>query len=131
MSPSNNILGVIPARLESTRLPRKVLRQIAGKPLLAWVVEAARRCPHLENVLVATDSAEVAALCREIFNIGGDGPVVGQARPVWNTPRNLGVALIGMRDQSVRLAASLHRDLMIRKDHQQGTEYRQMLDKRA
>jgi 3-deoxy-manno-octulosonate cytidylyltransferase (CMP-KDO synthetase) len=57
-------LGVIPARLASSRLPRKVLREIAGRPLLAWVVEAARACPQLDAVIVATDSEEVAALCR-------------------------------------------------------------------
>jgi 3-deoxy-manno-octulosonate cytidylyltransferase (CMP-KDO synthetase) len=56
-------LGVIPARLASTRLPRKVLRQVAGKPLLAWVVEAARACPQLDQVIVAADSEEVADLC--------------------------------------------------------------------
>ena len=59
-------LGVIPARLASTRLPRKVLRHIAGRPLLAWVVDAARACPQLDHVLVATDSEEVAALCRDL-----------------------------------------------------------------
>ena len=37
------VLGVIPARLASTRLPRKVLREIAGRPLIAWVYEAAHR----------------------------------------------------------------------------------------
>jgi 3-deoxy-manno-octulosonate cytidylyltransferase (CMP-KDO synthetase) len=58
-------LGVIPARLASTRLPRKVLREIAGRPMLAWVYEAARACPQLSDVLIATDSDEVAALCRE------------------------------------------------------------------
>ena len=57
-------LGVIPARLASTRLPRKVLREIAGRPMLAWVYEAARACPQLSDVLIATDSDEVAALCR-------------------------------------------------------------------
>jgi 3-deoxy-manno-octulosonate cytidylyltransferase (CMP-KDO synthetase) len=61
-----HILGVIPARLASTRLPRKVLREIAGKPLLAWVVEAARACPQLNNVLVATDSHEVVDLCQNL-----------------------------------------------------------------
>jgi len=35
-------IAVIPARLSSTRLPRKVLREIAGQPMLAWVYEAAR-----------------------------------------------------------------------------------------
>jgi 3-deoxy-manno-octulosonate cytidylyltransferase (CMP-KDO synthetase) len=63
-------LGIIPARLGSTRLPRKVLRTLAGRPLLAWVVAAARACPQLDHVLVATDSEEVADLCRSL-----DAPV--------------------------------------------------------
>jgi len=64
--PSIRTLGVIPARLASTRLPRKLLREIAGKPLLAWVVEAARACPQLDRVLVAADSEEVAGLCHRL-----------------------------------------------------------------
>ena len=56
-------LGVIPARLASTRLPRKILRTIAGRPMLAWVYEAARACPQLDQVIVATDSDEIADLC--------------------------------------------------------------------
>ena len=61
--PKPRILGVIPARLASTRLPRKVLREIACRPMLAWVYEAARACPQLDGVLIATDSDEVADLC--------------------------------------------------------------------
>jgi 3-deoxy-manno-octulosonate cytidylyltransferase (CMP-KDO synthetase) len=57
-------LGVIPARLASTRLPRKILREIAGRPMLAWVYEAARACPQLDHLVVATDAEEIAALCR-------------------------------------------------------------------
>jgi 3-deoxy-manno-octulosonate cytidylyltransferase (CMP-KDO synthetase) len=57
------IAGIIPARLASTRLPRKVLRTLAGRPLLAWVVDAARACPQLDEVVVATDSEEVVQLC--------------------------------------------------------------------
>ena len=53
------ILGVIPARLASTRLPRKVLREIAGEPMLAWVYRAARACRQLDEVLIATDSTEI------------------------------------------------------------------------
>jgi 3-deoxy-manno-octulosonate cytidylyltransferase (CMP-KDO synthetase) len=60
---SMRTLGVIPARLASTRLPRKVLREVAGKPLLTWVVEAALACPQLDGVVVAADSDEVVALC--------------------------------------------------------------------
>ena len=59
------VLGVIPARLASTRLPRKILRPIAGRPMLAWVYEAARACPQLDHLVVATDSEEIASLCRE------------------------------------------------------------------
>lgn len=66
MPVSPRTLGVIPARIGSTRLPRKVLREIAGKPLLAWVVEAAWRCPQLDEVVVATDSDEVEQLCRSV-----------------------------------------------------------------
>lgn len=56
---------MIPARLASQRLPRKLLREVAGKPLLAWTVEAAQRCPQLDNVLVAVDSPEIASLCEQ------------------------------------------------------------------
>ena len=58
-------LAVIPARLASTRLPRKVLRQIAGEPMLAWVYRAARACPLLDQVLIATDSDEVLAFAQQ------------------------------------------------------------------
>lgn len=57
------VLGVIPARLASTRLPRKVLREIAGRPMLQHVWERARRAPELGQVLVATDAEEVRAAC--------------------------------------------------------------------
>jgi 3-deoxy-manno-octulosonate cytidylyltransferase (CMP-KDO synthetase) len=58
-------IAIIPARLASTRLPRKVLREIAGRPMLAHVVDAARRSPELADVIVATDSDEVLAVCKQ------------------------------------------------------------------
>ena len=58
-------LAVIPARLASTRLSRKVLRPIAGRPMLEWVYSAARACSQLDRVLIATDSDEVIAFARE------------------------------------------------------------------
>jgi 3-deoxy-manno-octulosonate cytidylyltransferase (CMP-KDO synthetase) len=63
--PSIHTLAIIPARLASTRLPRKVLRDIAGKPMLQWIVEAALASPKLDRVVVATDSDEVLALAAE------------------------------------------------------------------
>jgi 3-deoxy-manno-octulosonate cytidylyltransferase (CMP-KDO synthetase) len=60
------VLGVIPARLASTRLPRKVLRELVGRPLIAHVYAAARRSELLSEVLVATDADEVVATCRAL-----------------------------------------------------------------
>jgi 3-deoxy-manno-octulosonate cytidylyltransferase (CMP-KDO synthetase) len=59
------IVGVIPARLGSTRLPRKVLRDIAGKPMVEWVWRAAADSRQMDLVVVATDSDEVAQACQE------------------------------------------------------------------
>jgi 3-deoxy-manno-octulosonate cytidylyltransferase (CMP-KDO synthetase) len=58
-------IAVIPARLTSTRLPRKMLREIAGKPLIGVVYEAVRRSLLLADVIVATDSEEILRVCRE------------------------------------------------------------------
>jgi len=52
-------VAIIPARLASTRLARKVLREIAGRPMLAHVYAAASKSPLLAEVIVATDSDEV------------------------------------------------------------------------
>ena len=59
------VAGIIPARLGSTRLSRKVLREIAGRPMVEWVWRAAEGSGVMDPVLVATDSDEVAAVCRE------------------------------------------------------------------
>jgi 3-deoxy-manno-octulosonate cytidylyltransferase (CMP-KDO synthetase) len=58
------IAGVIPARLGSTRLSHKVLRVIAGRPMVEWVWRAAQSSGLMDPVVVATDSEEVAAVCR-------------------------------------------------------------------
>jgi 3-deoxy-manno-octulosonate cytidylyltransferase (CMP-KDO synthetase) len=57
-------VAVIPARLASTRLPRKMLREIAGRPLIGVVYEAVRASPLLADVIVATDSDEIMQVCR-------------------------------------------------------------------
>lgn len=55
-------IGVIPARYGSTRFPGKPLKLILGKPLLQWVIEAARQSQKLEEIWVATDHPEIQAL---------------------------------------------------------------------
>jgi 3-deoxy-manno-octulosonate cytidylyltransferase (CMP-KDO synthetase) len=58
-------IAVIPARLASTRLPRKMLRQIAGQTLLGRVYEGVRSSPLLSDVIVATDADEIMQVCRQ------------------------------------------------------------------
>jgi 3-deoxy-manno-octulosonate cytidylyltransferase (CMP-KDO synthetase) len=60
-----NAVAIIPSRIASTRLPRKPLRNILGKPMIQRVYEAACACRGLSEVIVATDSDEIMALCRE------------------------------------------------------------------
>ena len=64
-------LGIVPARFASERFPGKPLAPIAGRPMIAHVVEAARRAGSLRDVWVATDDERIAAACRAI-----DAPVV-------------------------------------------------------
>ncbi len=61
-----HVLGVIPARLASTRLPRKMLLELAGEPMLAWVYRAACASSALDEVVIATDSAEIMTLARRL-----------------------------------------------------------------
>jgi len=56
---SGRVVGVIPARWASTRLPGKPLVPICGKPLIAWVIERALQARRLERVLVATDDTRI------------------------------------------------------------------------
>ena len=57
-------LVVIPARLGSTRLPRKPLADIGGKPMVVRVAEKAKQS-LAQSIVVATDSAEIEAACNE------------------------------------------------------------------
>jgi 3-deoxy-manno-octulosonate cytidylyltransferase (CMP-KDO synthetase) len=58
-------IAIIPARLASTRLPRKMLRHIDGRPLIGIVYEAVRSSPLLAGVIVATDSDEIMEVCHQ------------------------------------------------------------------
>jgi 3-deoxy-manno-octulosonate cytidylyltransferase (CMP-KDO synthetase) len=59
------VIAVIPARLGSTRLPRKMLREIHGRPLAVCVYQAVRSSPLLDDVILATDSEEIFEACRK------------------------------------------------------------------
>ncbi len=59
------ILGITPARGGSKGVPRKNVRMLAGKPLIAWTVEAALACKLLDRYVVSTEDLEIARVARE------------------------------------------------------------------
>lgn len=60
MIDGKKILALIPARGGSKGLPRKNIRSICGKPLIAWSVEKGLKSKYVDTVLVTTDSQEIA-----------------------------------------------------------------------
>ena len=63
---SGQVLGIVPARLASTRLPNKPLYPLLGRPLIGWVWRRVETMEVLDHAVVATDSEEVAEVCREM-----------------------------------------------------------------
>ncbi|MBI4464050.1 MAG: 3-deoxy-manno-octulosonate cytidylyltransferase [Acidobacteria bacterium] len=63
VAPNQRVVGIIPARLDSERLPGKVLRPICGRPMLHLVYERASTCSLLSELYVATDSEPVRQYC--------------------------------------------------------------------
>lgn len=57
------IIGVIPARYQSSRLPGKPLADICGKPMIWWVYQQVVQVREFTQVLVATDDERIAAVC--------------------------------------------------------------------
>lgn len=62
--PTSGAVAIIPARLQSTRLPEKPLQDLGGQPLVVRVLERARRAASLESIWVATDSERIADTVR-------------------------------------------------------------------
>ena len=82
-------VGIISARGGSKGVPRKNLRPLAGKPLVAHAIETARHCPSLDRVIVSTEDEEIANVAREY---GAEVPFLRSAElatdtvghwPVW------------------------------------------------
>jgi CMP-N-acetylneuraminic acid synthetase len=59
------ILGLIPARGGSKGIPRKNITPVAGRPLLAWTVDAAKGSAVLDRIIVSTEDAEIADVARQ------------------------------------------------------------------
>lgn len=59
------VLALIPARAGSKRLPKKNTLPLSGKPLISWSIESALKSEYIDDVVVSTDSEEIAAISRK------------------------------------------------------------------
>jgi 3-deoxy-manno-octulosonate cytidylyltransferase (CMP-KDO synthetase) len=62
------IVGIIPARWQSTRFPGKSLARLCGKPLIQWVLERSQQARRLDALLVATDDERIR---QTVLDVGG------------------------------------------------------------
>jgi pseudaminic acid cytidylyltransferase len=69
-------VAIIPARGGSKRIPGKNIKPFAGRPIIAWSIEAARNCGLFDRIIVSTDSAEIGAAARQC---GAETPFVRPA----------------------------------------------------
>ncbi len=72
------IVGIIPARLKSTRLPEKPLRIIDGLPMVVHVLKRSQMCKDLDEVYVATDSQKIADVVKQH---GGKAIITSEGHP--------------------------------------------------
>ena len=65
MYKGENIFGLISARGGSKGLPRKNIKLLSGKPLIAWTIEQALASKYLDRVLVSTDDKKIAEISKK------------------------------------------------------------------
>jgi len=65
MKPKPKIIGIIPARGGSKGVPRKNIRVLAGKPLIAWTIETAIASKYIDYLIVSTDDKEIAEISKK------------------------------------------------------------------
>jgi CMP-N,N'-diacetyllegionaminic acid synthase len=70
---TNKTLAIIPARGGSKGVPRKNIKQLAGKPLIAYTIETAKQCPNISKVIVTTEDQEIATTSEQY---GADVPFI-------------------------------------------------------
>jgi N-acylneuraminate cytidylyltransferase/CMP-N,N'-diacetyllegionaminic acid synthase len=90
MIDGRRVLAIVPARAGSKGLPGKNIRPLAGKPLLAWPIAAARASAHVDRVIISTDSREFADIAVEH---GADAPFLRPADLAGDTAPSIGFIL--------------------------------------
>jgi CMP-N,N'-diacetyllegionaminic acid synthase len=71
-----SILAIIPARGGSKGVPRKNIRLLAGKPLIAWTIETAKKSKYIDRIIVSTEDEEIMDIA---LNFGAEVPFLRPA----------------------------------------------------
>ncbi len=66
MKDNKSFLAIIPARGGSKRLPRKNVLDLAGKPLIAWTIDAAKSSKYIDSIVVTSDDAEILQVAKDL-----------------------------------------------------------------
>lgn len=60
------VVALIPARGKSKRIPHKNRRELGGKPLIAWAIDAAKKTEEIDRIIVSTEDAAIAAISKDL-----------------------------------------------------------------
>jgi CMP-N-acetylneuraminic acid synthetase len=91
---SKTFLALIPARSGSVRLPRKNLRDLNGRPLIAWSIEAALKSKYIDRVVVSTDDSEIAETSKRF---GADVPFLRPPELATKDAKSIDVVIHALR----------------------------------
>jgi CMP-N,N'-diacetyllegionaminic acid synthase len=84
MIQGKSVLAVMPARGGSKGMPRKNIREIAGKPLIAWTIEAAKKSKYIDRLIISSEDTEIINVAKRL---GCEAPFIRPAELAQdNTP---------------------------------------------
>jgi N-acylneuraminate cytidylyltransferase len=88
MITGKSVLAIIPARGGSKGLPGKNIKELCGKPLIAWTIEQAKSCSDIDRIVVSTDDSEIAEIAKKY---GAEVPFIRPAELASDTASTIDV----------------------------------------
>ncbi len=82
------VLGIIQARGGSKSIPKKNIKLLAGKPLITWTIEEAKKARSITKLIVSTDDREIAEVCQEF---GAEAPFLRPKEYATDQAKSIGV----------------------------------------
>jgi CMP-N-acetylneuraminic acid synthetase len=95
MIKENKVLGIIPARGGSKGVPRKNIKLLTGKPLIAYTIETALSSNYIDRLIVSTDDVEIAGIAKQF---GADVPFLRPDNLANDTAKAIGVVQHALKE---------------------------------